>query len=542
MTVPAAAVPDPTVPAPTVPALPQVPPFADPPFAEPPAPIVPAARAVLPLVAAVAAADLLLYGHDVGLGFAAFCVVLTVLAGLAARPTRGEWAKALAVTAAALMPLLQQSNALTVLVAVAGTFHACLTVQNLLPAAWGARVAEVLVQAALAPSRLFPIVRAGLRLENPSSPGPALLRWALPGALALVFVALFADANPLIARAVEAVDLLAALGALFSERTVFWLLMALFAAPFIRAGAPWAGRLGAGLAMMAVLRPVGSDAARLAASTREGAFAARALLLFNAVFVAQTASDLVYLWGGLALPEGMSYAEYAHRGAYSLLGTAILAAIFVVWATRPRGPAEGSPLVARLVLLWVAQNLVLLASSALRLDLYVEAYALTHWRVAAFAWMGLVAAGFVLIVARALLGRSLGWLVGANAAVLVATLYAVAFVDWTDAIARHNLARADTRPVDHAYLRWLGPTALPAVVAHRRAVGPGAYDCEMGTTEAILRRRVDATFDRREWTRRRARIAAVAAVPKVPHIRSCGSQGRRRPTSQPAAQPALRGE
>ena len=49
-------------------------------------------------------------------------------------------------------------------------------------------------------------------------------------------------------------------------------------------------------------------------------------------------------------------------------------------------------------------------SSIFRLDLYVGIYALTYWRVAAFIWMGLVAVGLVLIIARIALGKSNGWL------------------------------------------------------------------------------------------------------------------------------------
>ena len=59
-----------------------------------------------------------------------------------------------------------------------------------------------------------------------------------------------------------------------------------------------------------------------------------------------------------------------------------------------------------LVYLWVGQNVLLVASSILRLDLYVDIYMLTYCRIAAFIWMGLVALGLILIVARIVLNRS----------------------------------------------------------------------------------------------------------------------------------------
>ena len=62
--------------------------------------------------------------------------------------------------------------------------------------------------------------------------------------------------------------------------------------------------------------------------------------MFNALFAVQTVLDLAYLWGGVRLPDGMTYADYAHRGAYPLIATALLAAAFVLAAMRKDGRAR----------------------------------------------------------------------------------------------------------------------------------------------------------------------------------------------------------
>ena len=103
----------------------------------------------------------------------------------------------------------------------------------------------------------------------------------------------------------------------------------------------------------------------------------RSLILFNLLFAIQTVLDVTYLWGNAKLPDDISYASYAHRGAYPLILTALLAAGFVLAAMKPGGPAEQSAIIRPLVYLWVAQNVLLVASSILRLDLYVEIYLLT---------------------------------------------------------------------------------------------------------------------------------------------------------------------
>ena len=50
---------------------------------------------------------------------------------------------------------------------------------------------------------------------------------------------------------------------------------------------------------------------------------------------------------------------------------------------RPGSAAERSPLMRALVFLWVGQNVLLVVSAILRLDLYIATYLLTYWRVAA---------------------------------------------------------------------------------------------------------------------------------------------------------------
>ena len=164
----------------------------------------------------------------------------------------------------------------------------------------------------------------------------------------------------------------------------------------------------------------------------------------------------------------MTYAAYAHRGAYPLIATALLAAAFVLVAMRPGGPAEKSKVIRPLVYLWVGQNVLLVASSILRLDLYVDIYMLTYWRIAAFIWMGLVALGLVLIVARIALNRSNQWLVGANLIALTIALYGCSLVNFerslpTTMSAHSREASGKGVQIDINYLLTLGPQALPAI-------------------------------------------------------------------------------
>ncbi|NII58883.1 hypothetical protein FHR74_002346 [Sphingomonas aerolata] len=107
------------------------------------------------------------------------------------------------------------------------------------------------------------------------------------------------------------------------------------------------------------------------------------LVTFHTIFAVENVLDIVFLWSGAELPSGVTMADYAHRGAYSLILTAALAGVFVLLAFRPGSTAASRPLVRRLVTVWLVENLLLVASSALRTLDYVDAYGMTVLRLSA---------------------------------------------------------------------------------------------------------------------------------------------------------------
>ena len=173
-------------------------------------------------------------------------------------------------------------------------------------------------------------------------------------------------------------------------------------------------------------------------------------------------------WLGQALPLGMSYAEYAHRGAYTLIATAILAGALVTFILQPGATTAKSSALRTLVYAWVFQNLVLVFSSLLRTLAYVDAYGMTQWRLAGLIWMVVVAAGLIWIILRIVLKRGHLWLVNANLISTFALLLACGFINFNGIVANWNVQRAlkasNVRDnIDMGYLLDLGTSALPAL-------------------------------------------------------------------------------
>lgn len=433
------------------------------------------AKLAMALVLA-ALADWLLYGQRIGLSLVILVVAIACASLLANQPSVDFRRAAIgaAIVVLGLVPAVEDLNTLSFLILVAALIIALLLATNPETTGLADRGRALRNFVLFGPFRFFP---DALQVFDMSSFTRGVALWLMPVVLSAVFVALFAAANPLIEQWVSLLNPKLVLDYISIPRVLFWILMLALVWPFIHVR--WrrrkvAATTDADLAEPPPLPPVVS-AEFLGSST-----ILRSLILFNLLFAAQSVLDGIYLWGHVALPANMTYAAYAHRGAYPLIATALLAAAFVLVAMRPGGPADKSNVIRPLVYLWVGQNILLVASSILRLDLYVDIYMLTYWRIAAFVWMGLVALGLILIVARIVLDRSNEWLVGVNLITLAIVLYGCSLVNFDAFIADYNVAHSREASgqgvqVDINYLLTLGPQALPAI-DKAIALRPGAAE------------------------------------------------------------------
>jgi hypothetical protein len=365
----------------------------------------------------------------------------------------------------------------------------------------------------LAPAKpvidLFKLDKIGKR--RPLRRGRTLVAsMVLPVAALLVFTSLFIWANPLIEEAVSALNIEAWISGFTAERFVIWVVTATIVWALLRSIAihvpdlPGGERSALGLLVQWLFAPAGVLVS---------------LILLNMLFALQNGLDLAYLWAGEALPEGMTYAEYAHRGAYSLIVTALLAALFVLTALRPGSTLSESKPIRWLVYLWIGQNIFLVFSSILRTLYYVDAYSLTLLRISALIWMGLVALGLLFIIIRIRWKKTGLWLINVNTVSALAVLYACSFVDLSGIIARFNVAHSQEltgqgTPIDLDYLRELGPSSLPAL----NELIAQLPDGQTKTRASMLRGQLTIALvfqqrDWRRWTYHGHRLLAVRSWP-----------------------------
>jgi hypothetical protein len=336
--------------------------------------------------------------------------------------------------------------------------------------------------------------------KDATGSGPEALKvfarnWAFPIGGSLVFFTLLVDANPFFAQLLSVdIDVLALL-----NRIGFWLGVGLLIWP-MAGGFKFDDRAFATPAKPKHLPNLGLNAASVL----------RALVMFNLLIGAQTFLDFSIFVGGGDLPEGMTYAKYAHRGAYPLVITALLAGGFAISA---RPFLESNPVLKPLLMLWLAQNVMLCLSAGLRLDLYIEAYGLTYLRIRALIWMAVVALGLCLTAWQILQSHANRWLILRCIALGVATLYLCCFVNFAEMIATTNIPRQQANP---AYVCDLGPTAHRAI---SRAITDAVTDPIIDAKPEVYKERYLSALERcrpdaptidgwRDWGLRKWRVGA----------------------------------
>ncbi|MYL83486.1 DUF4173 domain-containing protein [Desulfovibrio aerotolerans] len=428
-------------------------------------------------------ADWLFFRHTIGISFAQFLFFLALVCACVnpLRATAKEIKRAIMILAAGLAAVVYDFNFLSFCFGTAAMALYSQMLSGAKLARWPDRIRQywrfLWVGYLWLPRD---IGRALLlwRARRPRQPVFARLTlWVVPLVMGTIFLALFAAANPLIGKVWRVVDLHFLWRSLSPARVCFWLFVLGLVWPYLHMPS---GRQPAMAGRGQTRHPISRriDLGLLL----NPAVLLRSLLVFNALFAVQTGLDMAYLWGGLRLPDTLSYADYAHNGAYPLCGVTIIAAAFVLASSATFGAAGPCGRLRTLLLLWVGQNLFLVLSSVLRLDLYVAAYSLTTLRVAAFLWMGLVGLGLFLICLKIVYHKSSAWLIGVNALAVGVTLYCCCFVNFPLLIGQYNIAHASPQGVDgpskldEAYLIGLGPQAIPALDAAIAASSLGGRD------------------------------------------------------------------
>ncbi|WP_299284836.1 DUF4173 domain-containing protein [uncultured Tateyamaria sp.] len=450
----------------------------------------------LGVLALVLLADVLFWDHSAGVSLVVFSAALSGAAIASLRPKFSvtKWGAVAAAWIACALPVVEYLQFTSVLVLLAG--HLGLLIWCALQSRTVGPVLRNLVRLPY----LMPIfsclsgydaVRSARMPAAVQSSREAVMAWVLPLCASSVFLLLFIGANPVLERWLDNATRIE-VNAFDPSRVLFWAFVAFAVYPFV--AFITLTKSFATETRCRLDRPRRSDRIINARSVTIS------LVLFNGMFLAQNTTDIAFLWGGAALPDGLSYARYAHQGAYPLMATSVLAGLFVLISRRF---IPSAPLLKVLLLAWIVQNVFLVSSALARLELYVDVYGFTYLRVRAGIGMGLVAVGMGLLAWQLWFNLTNARVTIIFAGLCAVTVYAGCFVNFGYVIALKNL-EGDAVRIDTRYLCSNAVLAMAALHEHARDTGHGycKHIAEFGAIESE---------GWRDWGLRKDRLAAARA-------------------------------
>lgn len=185
------------------------------------------------------------------------------------------------------------------------------------------------------------------------------------------------------------------------------------------------------------------------------------LTALNLLLLLLNALDIQHVWFGFHF-TGQYLRSFLHEGTWSLLASILLGAALVLYLFRGELNAlPGARAIRWLSYLWLAQNIVLTISVAIRDHWYIQHYALAYKRIGVAFFLVVVLVFLVLILQKVRHRTSTHRLVRCTAATAYATALVMALFDWDTRIARYNMAHRGAAFVELDFLATLAPKALP---------------------------------------------------------------------------------
>lgn len=194
------------------------------------------------------------------------------------------------------------------------------------------------------------------------------------------------------------------------------------------------------------------------------------LLLFgllNLMLLSINYFDVKYIW--LDHPIGheimQTQAQDLHESVNILIISIVMAIVLILAFFRGslNFNTESKPLKA-LAYLWVAQNLILVASVAIRNYQYIDNFGLTYKRIGVFVYLLLTLSGLVTTLIKVWQYRSNWYLFRVNGWVFFSVLVVSCYINWDVMITRFNLNNSNME-IDKGYLiHSLGYANIPLLI------------------------------------------------------------------------------
>lgn len=209
--------------------------------------------------------------------------------------------------------------------------------------------------------------------------------------------------------------------------------------------------------------------------------------IIGAVYILFCIIQLLYLFSGsVALPKGYTYAEYAHEGFYQLLTVCI---INIVMVSVCRSFFKESKVLKALLTAIAGCTYIMIASSAMRMILYIDVYHLTFLRLFVLWFLAVLCFWLAFLIASMYIKKFPVFRAGMVTITIAFLIFIYSNPEYR--IAKYDIeasgSNLSAQSSDVSYIKWsLSYDAVPALAGNEMLINEykdGRSDYDYGTDD-----------------------------------------------------------
>jgi hypothetical protein len=184
-------------------------------------------------------------------------------------------------------------------------------------------------------------------------------------------------------------------------------------------------------------------------------------VVINLMLVWQNYLEIKNVWFGFTW-TGQLLKGFVHEGTYLLIFALIISiAITVYYLNGNLLFMKNNGFFKALVIVWLVQNLLMVAAVAVRNTYYVQFYALAYKRIFIYFFLLAAAVALISIIYKIVKRKSINFLISSNAiSIYFIAIFAACF-NWDGIIARYNFNHSDKAYLHYEFMLQLNDASLP---------------------------------------------------------------------------------
>jgi hypothetical protein len=184
--------------------------------------------------------------------------------------------------------------------------------------------------------------------------------------------------------------------------------------------------------------------------------------MLNLMLLVLNIGDVNTLYFLGVLPKGVSHSDFVHNGVGVTISSIVFATLLIMYLFRRNfNGIKHHLLFKTLVYAWIVQNILMVSSTMVRNQMYIQTFDFTYKRIGVYVWLTLAVIGLIIMFLKLRKEHSNWYLIKVNVAVWFSVLTFSACFNWDKIITHYNLNNKPLSQVDFSYLFSLSDANIP---------------------------------------------------------------------------------